>query len=108
MMATRGTGSGGAPRGKGRSRAGATRGRPGGAGPPPGPEPASPFVAGMAPECLVCPFGIALFTLRQARPEVVEHLLKAGHEVTLALKALVDGAAERWAQAEQLERIPVT
>jgi hypothetical protein len=78
--------------------------RGGPAGPPP---PASPFVPGMAPECLVCPFGLLFYTLRTARPEAMEHLLAAGHELFLALRALVEAAGERWEQAQTLQRIPV-
>jgi hypothetical protein len=43
-----------------------------------------------APECQVCPFCIGLAALRQARPEAVEHLLKAGAELLLAARALLD------------------
>lgn len=71
------------------------------------PPPVSPMQPGFAPECMMCPFGLLLFALRQSRPEAMEHLLKAGHELTLALKAVVDQAADRWEQAEQLQRIPV-
>lgn len=73
----------------------------------PAPPPASPFTPGMAPECMMCPFGLVLFAVRQTRPEVVEHLLKAGQELTLAVKALIESAADRWEQAEHLQHIPV-
>jgi hypothetical protein len=49
-------------------------------------------VAGQAPECQTCPICSAIATLREARPEAVEHLLKAGAELLLAAKALLDGA----------------
>lgn len=65
---------------------------------------ASPFAPGLAPECLMCPFGLFFFA---TRPEVMEHMLKAGHELLLAFKALVEQAAERWERAESLQRIPV-
>jgi hypothetical protein len=53
-----------------------------------------PAAAGQAPECQVCPICAGLAALRGARPEVVEHLVKAGAELLLAAKALLDGAAE--------------
>jgi hypothetical protein len=50
--------------------------------------------AGPARECRLCPFCAGLAALREARPEAVEHLVKAGAELLLAAKALLDGAAE--------------
>jgi hypothetical protein len=50
--------------------------------------------AGQAAECQVCPICSGLAALRGARPEAVEHLLKAGAELLLAAKALLEGAAE--------------
>jgi hypothetical protein len=47
-----------------------------------------------APECRICPICAGLATLRGARPEAVEHLVKAGAELLLAARALLDGAAE--------------
>jgi hypothetical protein len=49
--------------------------------------------AGQAAECQVCPVCAGLAALRGARPETVEHLVKAGAELLLAAKALLDGAA---------------
>jgi hypothetical protein len=49
---------------------------------------------GQAPECQFCPFCAGLAALREARPEAVEHLVKAGAELLLAARALLDGAAE--------------
>jgi hypothetical protein len=49
--------------------------------------------AGQAPECQICPICAGLAVLRGARPEAVEHLVKAGAELLLAAKALLDGAA---------------
>lgn len=65
------------------------------------------FSPGMAPECLMCPFGLFFFTMRNTRPDVMEHLTAAGQELFLAFKALVDQAAERWEQTGKLQRIPV-
>jgi hypothetical protein len=42
------------------------------------------------PECQACPICAGLAMLRQARPEATEHLLKAGAELLLAVRALVD------------------
>jgi hypothetical protein len=50
--------------------------------------------AGQAPECQFCPLCAGLAALREARPEAVEHLVKAGAELLLAARALLDGAAE--------------
>jgi hypothetical protein len=49
---------------------------------------------GQAPECRLCPICAGLATLRESRPEAVEHLVKAGAELLLAVRALLDGAAE--------------
>jgi hypothetical protein len=68
---------------------------------------ASPFTPGMAPECLMCPFGLFFFTMRNTRPEVMEHLTAAGHELFLAFQALVQQTGERWEQAQSLQRITV-
>jgi hypothetical protein len=49
---------------------------------------------GQAPECQICPICAGLAALRSARPEAVEHFVKAGAELLLAAKALLDGGAE--------------
>jgi hypothetical protein len=49
--------------------------------------------ASQAPEPQLCPLCTALATLRQTRPEAVGHLVKAGAELFLAARALLDGAA---------------
>jgi hypothetical protein len=48
---------------------------------------------GRAPECQACPICAGLAALREARPEAVEHLVKAGAELLLAARALLEGAA---------------
>lgn len=53
-----------------------------------------PGTGARAPECQFCPFCQALAALREARPEAVEHLVKAGAELLLAARALLDGSAE--------------
>jgi hypothetical protein len=86
---------------------GSTR-RPRQAPPQAPPQPTMPsFTPGMAQDCLMCPFGIFFFTMRNQRPEVMEHLSKAGSELFLAFKAVVDQTAERWEQAQSLQRITV-
>jgi hypothetical protein len=50
--------------------------------------------AGPAMEGGACPLCAGLAALRQARPEAVEHLVKAGAELLLAARALLDGSAE--------------
>jgi hypothetical protein len=50
--------------------------------------------AGPASECQLCPFCAGLAALREARPEAVEHLVKAGAELLLAARALLEGATE--------------
>ena len=67
----------------------------------------SRFTPGMAPECMMCPFGLFFFTMRNTRPEVMEHLMTAGQELFLAFKAVVDQTADRWEQTQSLQRITV-
>jgi hypothetical protein len=43
-------------------------------------------------ECQACPICMGLAALRQSRPELVEHLAKAGAELLLAVRAVLDGA----------------
>jgi hypothetical protein len=50
--------------------------------------------AGPAAECVACPLCAGLAALRQARPEAVEHLVKAGTELLLAARALLEGPAD--------------
>jgi uncharacterized protein DUF5304 len=68
---------------------------------------ASSFAPGMSQDCLMCPFGLFYFTMRNTRPEVMEHLTAAGHELFLAFRALVEQTGERWDQAQSLQRITV-
>jgi hypothetical protein len=77
--------------------------------PPPEESPftASRFTPGMSPDCMMCPFGLFYFTMRNTRPETMEHLTAAGHELFLAFRSLVEQAGERWDQAQSLQRITV-
>ena len=63
------------------------------------PMPSHDAAAGQAPECQFCPVCQAMAALRSARPEAVEHLLKAGAELLLAARALVEGEARTPAPA---------
>jgi hypothetical protein len=49
--------------------------------------------AAQAAECRACPICAGLAALRQSRPEAVEHLAKAGAELLLAARALLEAAA---------------
>jgi len=71
------------------------------------PPPVSPFQPGFAPECLACPIGLFFFTVKQTRPEVMEHVMKAAFEMFQAFQAVVAQTADRWDQAQKLERIPI-
>jgi adenine-specific DNA glycosylase len=69
-------------------------------------------VGARAPECQFCPFCQALAALREARPEAVEHLVRAGTELVLAVRALLeappaDRPAPRPAAGTRLRRIDV-
>jgi hypothetical protein len=62
---------------------------------------------GAAPECLVCPLCMGVAALRQARPEAVEHLLKAGAELLEAFRALMEAPAGERARPGGLQRIDI-
>lgn len=64
---------------------------------------------GTAPECLVCPLCMGIASLRQTRPEAMEHLLKAGAELLAAFRALLGPvpAGEDGRRASGLRRIDI-
>lgn len=71
----------------------------------------SSFKPGFAQECMACPFGLVAFALKQTKPEVMEHLMKAGFELFQAFRALTEQYAERWEQGQQqrsVQRIPIS
>jgi hypothetical protein len=68
----------------------------------------SSFQPGFAPECMACPIGLVFYAMKQTKPEVMEHLMKAGFELFQAFRSVMDGYAERWEQAEKLQRIPIS
>jgi hypothetical protein len=49
--------------------------------------------AGPAAVCGACPICAGMAALRHASPEAVEHLLKAGAELVLAVRALLEEPA---------------
>ncbi|MFP5225725.1 MAG: hypothetical protein ACLGH3_09295 [Actinomycetota bacterium] len=65
------------------------------------------FTPGEAPECMACPIGLTFFALREVRPEVADHLMKAGMELFLAFRAFMDAAEERMERRSPLERINI-
>lgn len=69
--------------------------------------PPSSFQPGMSAQCLVCPICMSLYALQQSRPEAMQHLMTAGHELFLAFRALVEAQGERWEQVNTLQRISV-
>jgi len=60
-----------------------------------------------------CPIGMALTSVQQIAPDVLDHLLAAGREFLLAAKAVVDARAadfdggERQERQDTLERIEI-
>lgn len=69
--------------------------------------PVSPFQPGFAPECMACPFGLFFYATKNSRPDVMEHLMRAGYELFQAFKVVMEQYADRWEQAEKLQRIPI-
>lgn len=55
-----------------------------------------------------CPIGFALSAADQVRPEVVEHLLVAGRELMLAMKAFMDAQADRFSRSSPIEKIEIS
>jgi len=47
-----------------------------------------------APECYACPIGTVSMAAQRAAPETSEHLLRAGREILLAVRGLIDGLGE--------------
>src|SRR5436190_17559049 len=108
-MAEARTGTGGRRSAAGRSgEAGAGRTRAA-SGFRPGAESPGPAAAsGHACPVAFCPVGMALTFAEAARPEVVQHLLAAGQELMLALKAMADARTEAMGDAGCLEHIRIT
>lgn len=63
---------------------------------------------GGSSECVLCPVCALLQAVTATRPEVTEHLLAAGRELTLAVKAALDGHVAAHDRAgERLRRINI-
>jgi hypothetical protein len=56
---------------------------------------------GGSDECLLCPVCVLLQALSSTRPEVTAHLLAAGRELALALKAGLESQAEAYDRAAE-------
>ena len=75
---------------------------------PPEPVPNGVYAASKQPVCQVgfCPICMAVSALGEVRPELLEHLVLAGREMLLALRAVVDsrlsGAEDTAAKLERL------
>jgi len=54
-----------------------------------------------------CPVGMALTFAEASRPEVVQHLMAAGQELLLAVKAMIDARAEAATRGSGIERITI-
>ena len=65
------------------------------------------FTPGESADCMACPIGLFFFAVKEVRPEVMEHLLKAGMELMLAVRAFIDSAEERIDRRSPLERIVI-
>jgi hypothetical protein len=78
-------------------------------GAPSGEPPPSAEERSGAPACPVafCPVGLAMTLTDQIRPEVVEHLMAAGRELLLAMKAVIDARVEGYQRSSPLERISI-
>lgn len=70
--------------------------------------PISSFQPGFAPECMACPIGLIFYAMKNTKPEVMEHMMKAGFEVFQAVRALMEQYSDRWEQGQQLQRIPIS
>ena len=67
-----------------------------------GPIPSSGIGGG--PECTLCPVCVLIQALSSVRPEVTQHLLNAGRELTLALTAMLENQAEAYSHASHRQR----
>lgn len=55
-------------------------------------------------ECTLCPVCVLLQAFTSVRPEVTQHLLNAGRELTLALTAMLEVQAEAYDHASSRQR----
>jgi hypothetical protein len=66
----------------------------------------TPTAATVCPVAL-CPVGMFLSISGEVRPEAVEHLLSAGRELMMAVKAMIDARVEDVREPATLRRIEV-
>ena len=61
------------------------------------------------PTCTVgfCPICLAVTTVNEARPDVIEHLMVAGREVLLAVRAIIDSRLQAPEHTTKLERLTI-
>jgi len=61
------------------------------------------------PLCSVglCPICLVVTAMGESRPELTEHLLVAGREMLLALRALIDARLEDTERPARLERLTI-
>jgi hypothetical protein len=92
-----------------RAASGRARARSKDAQTPAGEPAAGSGVGGAGPACPIafCPVGLAMTLTDQMRPDVVEHLMAAGRELLLAVKAVVDARVEASERSSPLERITI-
>ncbi|HYU57058.1 MAG TPA: hypothetical protein VEO00_03275 [Actinomycetota bacterium] len=55
----------------------------------------------------LCPVSLILTATGSVQPEAMEHLLAAGRELMLAVKAVIDARAEGWTRTSPLEKIVI-
>ena len=69
-----------------------------------------------APECYACPIGTVSMAIQRSTPETTEHLVRAGRELVLALRGVLDGLTDfltvmeertRGARGPSIESIPI-
>jgi hypothetical protein len=91
------------------AEAGKRRSRPAPAGPRRPRGAVGPVEERPAPVCSVafCPICTAVTVLGEARPELVVHLLGAGREVLLAIRAAIDARLEGQPPPTRMERIAI-
>jgi hypothetical protein len=65
-----------------------------------------PTGAAVCPVAL-CPVGMFLTVTGDVKPEAVDHLLSAGRELMMAVKAMIDARADDVGQPATLHRIEV-
>jgi hypothetical protein len=65
--------------------------------------PTAPAVCPVA----LCPVGMFLSVSGDVRPEAVEHLLSAGRELMMAVKAMIDARVDDVGESATLHRIEV-